>query len=541
MTEIQTKILSLLEEVDTICRQNDIEYYLEGGAILGAIRHGGFLPWDDDSDITMTRSNWEKFREVFFRDKPKNRALESPELNDMYPTNTVRYIDTTTTSIWRSLMYDVSACGVFVDIFILEDAPDDDEQLEQMKRDFIDYCEVINPFYRLSSLGDSDRFRQHLENSRRSSRREVAEELNKKILQYHGQPSSRYLMRWGMRFQVYDKAVYGKPTYVPFENTMLPIPERPMDYLVYQYGIDWHMIPEAEEVELHDTVLDLNTDYRTYIDAYMPLLNKDEALDINMQYKIFEMEILNYNKAYHRHIYGTAARAEAFVLKQKLQALEIDPATAFEQVTPENDALFEELFGEYLTKQLNQWYLFFGVYVPIEDDVLCCIVSYLLRSGRCRQAEKLLNFRKEQKRPMAPALAGAMDSYNALVQSTSLFWTGHRAEAAQCLRESGEIIMPPVCAAICLFDDVLTCQADALADKKCQVEEYIRLWPEEDLFKLIYVIVLLKLGFDKSAALVAEELLKASHNGMVLRTLRTDPLFADISRQIERNENSAAV
>ena len=65
MTEIQTKILSLLEEVDAICRQNDIEYYLEGGAVLGAIRHGGFLPWDDDSDLAMTRSNWEKFKEVF--------------------------------------------------------------------------------------------------------------------------------------------------------------------------------------------------------------------------------------------------------------------------------------------------------------------------------------------------------------------------------------------------------------------------------------------------------------------------------------------
>ena len=151
MTEIQTKILSLLEEVDTICRENGIEYYLEGGAILGALRHGGFLPWDDDSDITMTRSNWEKFREVFFRDKPKDRALESPELNPMYPTNTVRYIDTTTTSIWRSLMYDVCACGVFVDIFILEDAPDDEEKLEQMAKKAVGTAGVIKGYVPLQA------------------------------------------------------------------------------------------------------------------------------------------------------------------------------------------------------------------------------------------------------------------------------------------------------------------------------------------------------------------------------------------------------
>lgn len=531
MTELQTKILSLLEEVDDICRRNDIEYYLEGGAILGAIRHGGFLPWDDDSDITMTRSNWEKFREVFFRDKPQNRALESPELNDMYPTNTVRYIDTSTTSIWRSLMYDVCACGVFVDIFILEDAPDDDEQLEQMKRDFIDYCEIINPFYRLSSLGDGERFRHHLKRSRTLGRRKVAEELNAKILQYHGQPSSRYLMRWGMRFQVYDKSVYGKPTYVPFENTMLPIPERPLDYLVYQYGIDWHMIPEASDVELHDTILDLNIGYRTYMDAYMPLINKEEALALNFKYKVADMEILDYNKAFHKHIYGTAGSAAALVLHRELERRGLDLEKEFSQVTPKNNVLFEELFGDYLTKQLHQWYLFYGVFVPIEDDVLSCIVTYLLRSGRSRQAEKLLNIRMEQKQPLSPQLEKAKASYDALVSSTKLFWSGHWAEAAQYLRNADSIVMTPTGIAICLIDDILTGRTDALMQIKRQTEDCVQTWPNEDLFKMAYVLVLQKLGFEKSATTVAQELLSASSNGMVIRTIQTDPLFESLNLQ----------
>lgn len=528
MTELQTKILSLLEEVDEICRQNDIEYYLEGGAVLGAIRHGGFLPWDDDSDITMTRSNWEKFRQVFFRDKPKNRALESPELNDMYPTNTVRYIDTSTTSIWRSLMYDVCACGVFVDIFILEDAPDDDEKLEQMKRDFIDYCEIINPFYRLSSLGDGARFRQHLKRSQELGRRKVAEELNEKILQYHGQPSGRYLMRWGMRFQVYDKAIYGKPTYVPFEHIMLPIPERPLEYLVYQYGIDWNMVPESNEVELHDTILDLNVGYRTYMDDYMPLLNKEEALAHNFKYKVTDMEILDYNKAYHKHIYGTAGAAAAHVLKQKLNELKLDLNKEFAQVTPEANALFEELFGDYMIKQLHQWYVFYGVFVPIEDDVLSCIVSYLLRSGQCRQAEKLLNIRIDQKQPMSPALENSVEAYKKLVTATNLFWSGHWSDAARVYHTAENVVIPPTGIAICLIDEVLTCQQDALPQLKQKTEEYVQRWSGEDLFKLAYVIVLQKLGYEKSAVMVMETVFSESHNGMVLRTLHKDPMFASL-------------
>ena len=93
-------------------------------------------------------------------------------------------------------------------------------------------------------------------------------------------------MRWGMRFQVYDKEVFGKPIYVPFENVMLPIPQKPFDYLVYQYGIDWWMIPKENAVELHDTIRDMEIGYKTYMDDYMPLIDKQAALDLNFKYKV---------------------------------------------------------------------------------------------------------------------------------------------------------------------------------------------------------------------------------------------------------------
>ena len=65
LQELQDKILEIMVYVDNVCRENRIDYCLMGGSALGAKRHGGFIPWDDDLDIFMTPSNYERFRTLF--------------------------------------------------------------------------------------------------------------------------------------------------------------------------------------------------------------------------------------------------------------------------------------------------------------------------------------------------------------------------------------------------------------------------------------------------------------------------------------------
>ena len=64
MTELrhlQLVIMQIMKDIDDICRRNNIDYYLNGGSAIGAIRHKGFIPWDDDLDIMMTFDNYERF------------------------------------------------------------------------------------------------------------------------------------------------------------------------------------------------------------------------------------------------------------------------------------------------------------------------------------------------------------------------------------------------------------------------------------------------------------------------------------------------
>lgn len=122
--ELQNVILNIAEDIDLFCTANDIKYCLMGGSALGAKRHGGFIPWDDDLDIFMTPDNYEKFREAFLKkgDKDKYYLQELGAANGRVITAKVRlnnsYYEEEILKGWKIHH------GVYIDIFILHTCPD---------------------------------------------------------------------------------------------------------------------------------------------------------------------------------------------------------------------------------------------------------------------------------------------------------------------------------------------------------------------------------------------------------------------------------
>lgn len=118
--EIQDASLAVLRHIDAFCRQHGIQYFLEYGTLLGAARHNGFIPWDDDADIAMPRPDYERFLKEFL-DTPKYK-LFAPEKGNSY-LHYARVCEMQRTYFQSKNKWTSDSPGVGVDVFPLNGAP----------------------------------------------------------------------------------------------------------------------------------------------------------------------------------------------------------------------------------------------------------------------------------------------------------------------------------------------------------------------------------------------------------------------------------
>lgn len=125
--EKQQLILLIMKDIDKFCRDNNIPYTLSCGTLLGAVRHGGFIPWDDDADIFMLREDFDRFVKIYKSDK-YNLIYNSNPDKLVIASGIAKVGDIST---WSTDSTGALDFGVWVDIFPLESVPEDPKERQK--------------------------------------------------------------------------------------------------------------------------------------------------------------------------------------------------------------------------------------------------------------------------------------------------------------------------------------------------------------------------------------------------------------------------
>lgn len=248
--KLQLRILDIVKDVDKICRENDIDYYILYGSALGAIRHQGFIPWDDDFDIGMTFDNYVKFLEICDKKLDKNKYyVQTPEKEKNYYLSFSKIRDIRTTLIEEGNENIDIVRSVYIDVFPLVGIPNNKikERILKINRAFMlsaNMNVINNKFLRcifdiiLKIFG----------------RRKILKYTTKRCFKYNTNDCEYWCSIADGDGYIQNKIkreIYGKPKYVKFEDIMLPVPENTDKYLKNIYG-DYMKIPSEEQIKFRE-------------------------------------------------------------------------------------------------------------------------------------------------------------------------------------------------------------------------------------------------------------------------------------------------
>ncbi len=408
MTDGQKQLHKLLKEVDDICKRHNITYYAAGGTMIGAVRHRGFLPWDDDADIYMTRDEFNKLVEVTKKEGlPDGRVLGCQELSREYTNVFGRYIDTTTTTIHRAQLVANDEAGEVIDILQLDPVPRDKKVLEKHFELLLIYSDIINenaPYIHRTDVNEEEYF-FYMNYMQQYGKTAVLEKIEEQLLCHDEKDCDLYFMRWGGSPIILEKSMFSTVKYVEMEGIFLPIPVNFNEYLVYHYGYEWEQIPPVKHQMVHDTVHCVHHNHNTIKKTYKNVINADRIRKINKKNK--ESKIFTHRIKHS--VADSVVRFRAGKIRQELLVELSDKSDDLKKLYKEhNYEQLNKIFKNYYLWQNHQHFVGRDTYValyrfqhPILIDLPISIFTTAMKvqmdSGRAGKTLRILEIYEQQK------------------------------------------------------------------------------------------------------------------------------------------------
>ena len=251
--EIKNCEYNILKYIDSVCKKEGINYTLDQGTLLGAVRHDGFIPWDDDIDIAMLRSDYDKLMSYIKKDNSRYKVSDHLiDPNSILPF--AKIYDSETIIRWHCKYPKEQKYGIWVDVFPIDAVPENPVALKvhQIKLRILKsmYEHVRNQYIekrtfktlvaqRIASIHSMDYY---------------LTKLDKLARKYNNQNNAKLTMSvFGItnNYHTINKKVFTDITTHQFEDSVYPIPRQYDSYLKMLYGNYMELPPVEKRKNLH--------------------------------------------------------------------------------------------------------------------------------------------------------------------------------------------------------------------------------------------------------------------------------------------------
>ena len=244
--------LEILDVIVSLCKANGITYYLAGGSVLGAIRHKGIIPWDDDIDVMMYRDDFIKFEEICKNQLPKDYFYQSINTDPHYHHIFSKIRKNNTLFIEKETEATGQHNGIFVDIFPIDSAKNETgiQHFQYLISNKIEkMCKVKDGITKGNYF---DRIIICLFDYRKLIRIQNYILTNSNTKSNSNKYYVNFGSQYGIKKQTMLKSVYYPPIEVKFEGRMCCIPNNYDYYLRRLYGDSYMELPPVEKRVTHN-------------------------------------------------------------------------------------------------------------------------------------------------------------------------------------------------------------------------------------------------------------------------------------------------
>ncbi len=250
-SEIQSYLIKIMEAFDQFAKDNHLTYYLSGGTLIGAVRHQGFIPWDDDIDIMMPRKDYEFVLSRF--QHPRYRVIDC-ESNPNFGTSYARIWDTHTKIQYKNS--NNSEFGIYMDVLPMDGYPDSLllSKLLELRLYILRKKRLFATYILIPEKAKFKGLKKLYKKLNKKTANEYSREINR-LGRKRAYESSKFVGVLSATHNVFKernpKTLFDKTLYMNFENLNLPVPAGYDTYLRHIFGDYMQLPPPEQRVRRH--------------------------------------------------------------------------------------------------------------------------------------------------------------------------------------------------------------------------------------------------------------------------------------------------